>query len=91
LGGHLGWNITGFQVTSTNSVLSLTTLSPTVATGSQPKSLAEDSLHNFVLAVSFSGNPYFGAYIFDTTTAGNLDSVITSSTVTSPVAVAAQP
>jgi hypothetical protein len=84
-------NITGFQVTTTATTYSLSLLSSTVATGSQPMSLAEDNLKNFVLAVSFTGNPYFDAYVFDTTTAGKLDSVVTSSTVISTIAVAAQP
>jgi hypothetical protein len=86
----------GFNIASSTSN-SITTYSlsaiSTVSTGVQPQSLAEDSLSNFVLAVSSGGNYDLDAYIFDTTTAGKLDSSITSTTGTDPtgaVAVAAQ-
>lgn len=78
--GTSSGNITGFSVTESNSVLSLTKLSSSVATGVRPMGLVEDSSHNFVLAVSAGGSPYFDAYIFDASTAGALDTTITSST-----------
>src|SRR6266568_830492 len=86
-------NIQGFAVTSTG-----TASAPAykVATGSsasagiQPVGLAEDNLANFVLAVSSggstsAGSPDLEAYIFDTTTAGQLDSVISAKTGNDPV------
>lgn len=81
-------NITGFTIASSNSTYSLTKLSGTVATGVEPMSLVEDSKGNFVLAESSGGNPYLSAYIFDTTTAGQLDLTITSTTYAG-IAVAA--
>lgn len=72
--------ITGFSISDSNSTFSLTKLSGTNTTGDQPTSLVEDSDHNFVLAESSGGNPNFDAYYFDTTTAGQLDLTIKSST-----------
>jgi hypothetical protein len=68
-------------------------------TGIQPVGLAEDSQANFILAVSTggstsSGSPDLEAYIFDTTTAGQLNSVISAKTGNDPVqaiAIAATP
>lgn len=77
--GTSAGNITGFEIGESDSVFTLTKLSTSVATGIQPMSLAEDSSENFVLAVSKSGSPYFDAYFFDTSTAGELDTTITSS------------
>jgi len=83
-------NITGFSVTATSSSYTLTKLSSSVSTGIRPMTLAEDSNKDFVLAASAGGSPYFDAYIFDTSTAGQLDTVITSSTYAAS-AVAALP
>jgi 6-phosphogluconolactonase (cycloisomerase 2 family) len=87
-------NISGFAVTSTGTVFSLTAISSTVAAGITPVGLAEDSTSNFVLVVNSGGSPDLAAYVFDTTTAGKLDSVISASTGTDPVvagAIAAAP
>jgi len=88
--------IQGFNIASSTSGSTTTyTLSSisTVSTGIEPAGLAEDSQSNFVLAVSSGGSYDLEAYIFDTTTAGQLDKSITSATGTDPtgaVAVAAQ-
>jgi 6-phosphogluconolactonase (cycloisomerase 2 family) len=71
-------NITGFSISDSNSTYSLTKLSGNVSTGVEPRSLVEDNKGNFVLAESSGGNPYLSAYFFDTTTAGQLDLTITS-------------
>jgi len=71
--------ITGFSVAATSTSYSLTKLSSTASTGVYPMSLVEDSKGNFVLAESKGGNPYLDYYIFDTTTAGQLDLINTSS------------
>lgn len=71
-------NITGFSITSSNSTYSLTELKNQATTGIEPESLVEDSRGNFVLVESSGGNPYLSAYIFDTTTAGELDLTNTS-------------
>jgi 6-phosphogluconolactonase (cycloisomerase 2 family) len=72
-------NIAGFSIAANGSSYSLTNLNNSVATGAEPVALAEDSTEQFILAVSALGNPYFDAYYFDTTTAGQLDTTITSS------------
>jgi 6-phosphogluconolactonase (cycloisomerase 2 family) len=71
--------ITGFSVSDSNSTFSLTKLSETASTGVEPMSLVEDSDDHFVLAENSGGSPYFDAYIFDTTTAGQLDLTNSSS------------
>lgn len=81
-------NITGFQISESDSDYTLTKLSTSVATGIEPMSLAEDSNREFVLAVSKSGSPYFDAYFFDTSTAGQLDTTITSSSFAATAVVA---
>jgi 6-phosphogluconolactonase (cycloisomerase 2 family) len=73
-------NISGFDVAASGSSYSLTKLSTSVATGIEPMGLVEDSSKQFVLAVSEGGSPYLDAYFFDTSTAGQLDTTITSST-----------
>jgi DNA-binding beta-propeller fold protein YncE len=86
-----GFNITT-NTSGSSTTYTLSTIS-TVSTGIQPAGLAEDSLGNFVLAVSSGGSSDLIAYIFDTTTNGKLDSSIASTTGTDPtgaVAVAAQ-
>jgi 6-phosphogluconolactonase (cycloisomerase 2 family) len=89
--GTSAGNITGFSLTDTNSVFSLTVLSNSVATGVEPMGLVEDSEGNFVIAVSALGNPYLDAYYFDTTTAGQLDATITSSSFQGSAIAAEQP
>lgn len=84
-------NIAGFSITSSNGAYTIAAGS-TASAGIQPFGLAEDSDSNFVVAVSEGGSPDLEAYTFDTTTAGKLDSAITSTTGTDPtqaVAVAA--
>jgi 6-phosphogluconolactonase len=82
-------NITGFSITASDSTYTLTKLSNTVTTGIRPTSLAEDNNANFVLATSAGGSPYFNAYIFDTSTDGKLDKVLSSSTYAVSSVVAA--
>jgi 6-phosphogluconolactonase (cycloisomerase 2 family) len=81
--------IAGFSVTTSNSAYTLTALSSTVTAGTNPVGLAEDSSHQFVLAVSVGGSPDLEAYFFDTTTSGQLDATITSTTGTDPVQASA--
>ena len=72
-------NIAAFEITASGSSYSLTKLSSTATTGVRPMSLAEDSTGDFVLAACSGGSPYFDAYIFDNSTAGQLDTTLTSS------------
>jgi len=83
-------NVAGFAVTGSSSPYAIAAGSTTAA-GVQPLGLAEDSTGAFVFAVGSLGSPYFDAYTFDTTTAGKLDSQITSTTAASSVAIVAAP
>lgn len=77
--------IAGLSITTANSAYTLTALGSTFATGTNPQSLVEDNTHAFVFAADFGGSPDLIGYVFDTTTAGNLDKVISSATGTDPV------
>jgi 6-phosphogluconolactonase len=91
--GTSAGNITGFSITTSDGATSLASVS-TVSTGIDPSGLAEDSDSNSVLAVSEGGSSDLECYIFDTTTAGQLDDAINSATGTDPtetVGVAATP
>jgi 6-phosphogluconolactonase (cycloisomerase 2 family) len=73
------------------STPSLTLQSNTVSTGVEPYSMAVDSTGDFVLVVNNQGSPYFDSYTFDANTTGKLDTSVTGSTVTGPVAIVATP
>ena len=79
-------NIAAFSISASGSSYTVAAAS-TVAAGTQPYSLAEDSSGTYLFAVSSSGNPYFNSYTFDATTAGKLDPQITVNTGASPLAI----
>jgi len=81
-------NITSFAVTSSGSTYSIAAGS-TIAAGTQPYALAEDSSSTFLLVVNSLGNPYFAWYTFDSTTPGQLDAQSTANTGSSPLAIVA--
>jgi hypothetical protein len=83
-------NVTGFSVTASSSTYTLAKVG-SVAAGIQPLGLAEDSTGTFVLAVGSLGSPYLDAYTFDSTTTGQLDSQITSTTAANSIAIVAAP
>jgi hypothetical protein len=86
--------IAGFAVTTTGSTPSLTALSSPATTGITPLGLAQDSTGVYLLVVNSGGSPDLQGFTFDSTTAGKLDSAITSATGTDPVqasAIAAAP
>jgi len=78
-------NITGFAITLTGTVYSLTSVS-SIAAGVNTLGLAEDNTGTYVLAVNESGTPDLSAFTFDTTTAGKLDAYATAATGSDPVA-----
>jgi len=86
-------NVTGFTISASTAATPTYTVASTSSTaaGVQPLGLAEDSTGTFVLAVGSLGSPYFDAYTFDTTTAGQLDSQIVSTTAASSIAIVATP
>jgi 6-phosphogluconolactonase (cycloisomerase 2 family) len=91
--GSNSGNITGFTITLTGTVYSLTSIS-TISAGVATAGLAEDSTGTYLLAVNAGGSPDLNAFTFDSTTAGKLDSYATGSTGTDPVqavAIAAVP
>ena len=87
-------NIAGFAVTTSGGSSTLSALSTTASAGITPLGLVQDSTGNYLLVVNSGGSPDLGAYTFDSTTAGKLDSALTSATGTDPVqasAIAAAP
>ncbi|HXR39854.1 MAG TPA: hypothetical protein VN776_12200 [Terracidiphilus sp.] len=88
--GTSAGNVTGFTITASGATYSLATDTSTAA-GEQPLGLAEDSTSTFVFEVGSLGSPYFDAYTFDSTTLGQLDSQITSTTAASSIAIVAAP
>jgi hypothetical protein len=82
--GSTSGNITGFAVTLTGTVYSLTSVS-TIAAGVSTAGLAEDSTGTYLLAVNASGTPDLSAFTFDTKTAGKLVAYATASTGSDPV------
>ncbi len=81
-------NISSFSVTSSGSSYTIASGS-TIAAGTQPYGLAEDSTSSYLLAINSLGNPYFSWYTFDSTTPGKLDAQSTANTGSSPVAIVA--
>jgi 6-phosphogluconolactonase len=83
-------NVAGFAITASGTTYSIAA-GPTTAAGVQPLGLAEDSSSTFVMAVGSLGSPYLDAYTFDSTTAGQLDSQITSTAAATFIDVVASP
>lgn len=81
-------NISGFAITATGSVYSLTAVN-TIAAGASTVGLAEDSTSTYVLAVNSGGNPDLSTYTFDATTAGKLVASVTAKTGSDPVTATA--
>jgi hypothetical protein len=92
-GTSVAGNVTGFTITASTTTPITYSLAAdtTTAAGVQPLGLAEDSTGTFVLAVASLGSPYFDSYTFDSTTLGQLDSQITSTTSASSIAIVAAP
>jgi hypothetical protein len=84
-GATTGGSINEFAVTASGSTYTLTA-GPVATAGILPVSMAVDNTSTFFLAADFGGNPDLEGYTFDTTTAGLLDSAISSATGTDPVA-----
>jgi hypothetical protein len=86
-------NVAGFTITASSAATPTYTIAAdtTTAAGVQPLGLAEDSTGTFVFEVGSLGSPYFDSYTFDTTTLGQLDSQITSTTAAGSIAIVAAP
>jgi 6-phosphogluconolactonase len=76
--------IAEFAINTSGSSYSLTA-GPTASSGYEPTSMTVDNTGSYLLAVDFDGNPDLEGYTFDTTTAGELDSVVSAATGTDPV------
>ena len=82
--------IEGYSVTSSSSTYALTALGSTFSgNGTNTVALAEDSTDQFVFAVSVGGSYDLTGYVFDSTNAGYLDTVVESTTGTDPVQASA--
>jgi hypothetical protein len=92
-GSSTAGNVTGFTITSSGASTPTYTVATDTATaaGVQPLGLAEDSTSTFVFAVGSLGSPFFDAYTFDSTSLGQLDSQITSTTSSGSIAIVAAP
>ncbi len=92
-GAATAGNVAGFTITASSAATPTYTVAAdtTTAAGVQPLGLAEDSTGTFVLEVGSLGSPYFDAYTFDTTTLGQLDSQIPSTTSAGSIAIVAAP
>jgi len=85
-------NIVSFSVTYDGTSSYALASGSTIAAGTQPYSLAVDSTGTYLLAVNNStSTPYFDAYTFDSTTAGQLDFQFSANTGASPLAIVAVP
>jgi len=77
--------IQGFNVAASGSTYSLTSLGNIATAGVTPVGMVQESKGNYLVVVSSGGNPDLQAFTFDSTTAGKLNSAITSATGTDPV------
>jgi 6-phosphogluconolactonase len=84
VGGSSTGNITGFSISATGTVFSLTLIN-TIASGAGTIGLAKENTSTYLLAVSAGGNPDLSTYTFDTTTAGKLVASSNYTTGTDPV------
>ncbi len=88
-GGNAAGSVAAFAVTESAGAYSISA-GPTASAGAGPAGLAEDSSGTYVMEIG-SGSPYFDAYTFDTTTAGKLDSQLTSNAAANFTAIVATP
>ena len=85
--------ISGFTVTASTAATPVYTIAAgsTTATGVQPLAMAEDNTDTFIMEVGSLGSPYLDVYDFDSTTLGQLDSQIASTTSLGSIAIVAVP
>jgi 6-phosphogluconolactonase (cycloisomerase 2 family) len=81
--------IAGYSISVSSSTYSLTALGSTFTAGTHPVALAQDSTDDFVFVVNNGGSYDLMGYVFDSTDAGYLDTVIKSTTGTDPVQASA--
>jgi 6-phosphogluconolactonase (cycloisomerase 2 family) len=81
--------IEGYSVASSSGSYALTALGSSFSAGTHTVALAEDSSDEFVFAVSAGGSYDLTGYVFDSTNAGYLDTVVQSTTGTDPVEASA--
>ncbi len=77
--------IQGFVVSASGSNYSLAAMSNAAIAGTTPVGMVQESVGDYLLVVNSGGNPDLQAFTFDSTTAGKLDSALTSATGTDPV------
>jgi 6-phosphogluconolactonase len=79
--------IQGFFVAASGSSYSITAMGNTASAGIAPVGLVQESKGNYLLVVNSGGSPDLQAFTFDSSTAGKLNSAITSATGTAPTQV----
>jgi hypothetical protein len=77
--------IEGYTISSSSGTYSLSSMASNFTAGTHTQGLVEDSSDQFIFAVSVGGSYDLTGYVFDSTTAGSLDTVLESSTGTDPV------
>lgn len=83
--GSSNGSIQGFFVATSGSTYSLTSMGDATPTGVAPVGLVQESKGTYLMVVNFGGSPDLEAFTFDATTAGKLNSVITTATGIDPV------
>jgi hypothetical protein len=83
--------IDGFSVSASGTTYTIASTGSTASAGNGLVGLAEDSSDTYLFSASSEGSPYFDAFTFDSTTAGKLDSSVTSTSAASSVAIVAAP
>lgn len=77
--------ITGFTVAASGSTYSLVGMSSTATSGIASVGMVQENTGNYLLVINAGGNPDLQAFTFDSTTAGKLNSALTSATGIDPV------
>jgi 6-phosphogluconolactonase (cycloisomerase 2 family) len=81
--------IKGFSIATSSSTYTLTSLGSTFSSGTHTQAIVEDANDQFVFAASVGGSYDLTGYVFDSTNAGYLDTVVESTTGTDPVQASA--
>lgn len=82
-------SIQGFTVSVSGTSPSFTAMSGSVAGGTNPVGMVQESQANYLLLVNSGGNPDLQAFAFDSSTPGKLNLAFSSATGTDPVVVSA--
>ncbi len=77
--------IQGYIVAASGGAYTVTAMNNTASAGTTPVGMAQERNGNYMLVINSGGNPDLQIFTFNSTTAGKLDSDLTSATGTDPV------